>query len=335
MSKNVILADYDVDDNWDFKIAIERSTGEKWTIIKSVTNRYQGNAVKVMIRYIRSFTFAFRRFLKRNKYNKVFAWQQFYGLILAFYCRLFKVKKYPDIYIMTFIYKPKKSKLFNKLIRYSATSKYIKKLIVLSESEKKYYSELLGISEDKFFCTRIGVTDVSKKVTIKNDSEKYYLSVGRSNRDYAFLRENWKKEYGKLVIICDSYDQPEKDGIVCLRNCYGADYMDMVANCYADIVSLDDPNISSGSLSFLQAMMLSKPTIVTENKTVHDYIVNGENGFVIPKEASALDNAIKKLDDPAIYKAVTERARADYENKFSEFALGDHLGKMIKAESND
>ena len=324
------MVDYQVPENWDYHRAIEQETVTSWDIIMCNTHRYQGSKFKVMLRYLKYFFFAFKMFTKRKKFDKVIAWQQFYGLLMAFYCRFFHVKKYPEIYIMTFIFKPKKNKTYNKFIKYIVTSKYIKKLVVLSDSEKQYYSELFGISEDKFYCTRIGVPDVAETIKPDAESEKYYLSVGRSNRDYKFLRDAWKPEYGKLVIICDSYKEAEKDGIECLRSCYGDDYLKMVANCYAEIIPLDDVNISSGSLSFLQAMMLSKPTIVTENVTVHDYIESGKNGIIIQKNANELDRAVSFLNDSVQYENICKNARTVYEENFSEYSLGVSISKILK-----
>ena len=329
MKKNVILADHDVSDDWEYKVAIENTTNEHWDLKVCLTNRLHGNKIKEIIRYFKYFVFSFKIFLKRNEYHKIIAWQQFYGLLIAFYCKIFKVKKYPDIYVMTFIYKPKKNKIYNKFINYIVKSKYIKKLIVLAESEIDYYSNLFNIEKNKFYCIPIGVSDCSLKIKKQSDIDKFYLAVGRSNRDYTFLRNAWKKEYGKLIIISDSYNEEEKENIVCIKNCYGDEYLQMLANCYAEIIPLKDPEISSGSLSFLQAMMLSKPTIVTENKTVHDYIKTSENGYIIEKNEIDLENAIILLEDKKNYERVSQNARKTFEEKYSETSLGVNTAKMI------
>ena len=104
MKKNIILADHNVSEEWEFKKAIENETKEKWELEVCLTNRLHGNKFKEMLRYVKYFIFSLKIFLKRNKYNKIIAWQQFYGLLIAFYCRLFKVKNFPDIYVMIFIY---------------------------------------------------------------------------------------------------------------------------------------------------------------------------------------------------------------------------------------
>lgn len=334
MKENVILTDFKTRENWDFKKAVEEQTKEPWGVETRVTNRYHGTKIKSIFRYVNYFIFAFKIFLRRKRYAKIIAWQQFFGLILAFYCALFHVKNIPDIYVMTFIYKPKNI-IYNNFINYIVHSGCIKKLIVLSDSEKNYYSNLLGVDLDIFYCTRIGVSDVSDTIEKSNLAEKFYLSVGRSNRDYAFLRNAWDKKYGELVIISDSYNLPEKDGVICLNNCYGRDFLQYLADCYALIIPLDDENISSGSLSFLQAMMLSKPTIVTDNKTVHDYINSGYNGYIIAKDKTELYGAIDKLNDGKIYADMSKNARNEYVDNFSERSLGENIGQMIAQEENN
>ncbi len=326
--RNAILVDYDVSDDWEYKVGIEAVTGENWELWKCITHRLQSSKIKVLIRYAITFLFAFNVFIYRNKYKRIIAWQQFYGLALAFFCKFFHVKKYPEIYIMTFIFKKDKNKLFSKFVKYSVDPKYIKRLIVLSDSEKEFYSKNLGIDESIFHCTRIGVKDETKTIKQVNTS-KYYLAVGRSNRDYRFLRNAWKKEYGKLIIINDSYKEEKKDGIISLKKCYGCDYLQMVANCYAEIIPLKDKNIASGSLSFLQAMMFSKPVIVSNNITVRDYIVSEYNGLIIENDNRELENALTKLEDPMIYQEIAANARKEYETKYSELILGKDIGRMI------
>ena len=93
--ENVILVDFDVSTPWDFHQGVEEATHEKWSIIKCVTNKLNGSAWKTLKRYVRYFTFSFGVFLRRNKYKRVIAWQQFYGLILVckIYIKMLKVLK--------------------------------------------------------------------------------------------------------------------------------------------------------------------------------------------------------------------------------------------------
>ncbi len=199
---NIILVDYDVNELWDFKKGLETSSEMQWELGIHITNQLHGSKLKTLRRYFEYLKYSFKFFLKRKKYDNIFAWQQFYGLLVAYFCLIFHVKEYPSIYVMSFIYK-EKNKLYYSFIKKIISSPYIKILFVLSDSEIDYYSELFKVDKSKFIATRIGVPDISDKINLNVNSEKYYLSVGRSNRDYQFLTDNWKEEYGNLIIIND------------------------------------------------------------------------------------------------------------------------------------
>lgn len=207
MSKeNVILIDYDAPDDWEFHKAIEKTTGTKWTVYKAVSNENHGGILQKLIRYAKYFLTPMKIAKNRNNYGKVLAWQQFYGLILAFYFRLMHVKESPEIVVLTFIYKPKKSligKIYDKFMRYIVTSGYIKYFVVFSESEKRRYADYFDIPESQFIFETLGYEDKTKDVP-RLGSEDFYLAAGRSNRDYKFLTEAWSKRKEKLEIICDT-----------------------------------------------------------------------------------------------------------------------------------
>ena len=75
--------------------------------------------------------------------------------------------------------------------------------------------------------------------------------------------------------------------------------------------------------------MLSKPSIVTENCTVHDYIENKKNGMIIEKTKNALKTALDYLNNPQSYKEMCLKARNDYINNFSQYSLGVDIGEML------
>lgn len=329
--ENVILVDFNTSKDWIFKKALEESTNKKWTVIKSISNRNHGTRMQELIRYFKYFLFSWKIFLHRNKYSCVLAWQQFYGLILAFYCKIFHVKKAPDITVMTFIYKPKKSLLglvYAKFMNCVVKSGYIKKFIIFSSSEKEYYANLFGVSKEYFVIETLGLQDVYGIVGSQVSEEHYYFAAGRSNRDYKFLRAAWKNE-DKLKIICDTCKETDTEHIEYLTNCYHRQFMQELSNCYAVIVPLEDEKISSGQLVILQAMMLKKPVIVTQNDTVKDYIENGVDGFIINKDSESLNWAIEQLRDPKVYNAIAENARKSFEKKFSLYAMGLRIGRVL------
>ena len=333
MSKeNVILIDYDAPDDWEFHRAVEKATGNKWSVYKAVSNENHGGALQKLIRYAKYFLVPMKIAKKRKNYNKVLAWQQFYGLILAFYFRLLHIKNAPEIVVLTFIYKSKKSfvgKVYDKFMRYIVTSGYIKYFVVFSESEKKRYADYFDIPESQFVFETLGYEDKTKEVP-KAAPEDFYLAAGRSNRDYKFLVEAWNGRTEKLEIICDTLtSKSASSNVKILADCHDNDFFKELAKCKAVIVPLEDTHISSGQLVIIQAMMYGKPVIVTENDTVTDYVDSGRTGLIIEKTERALSDAIATLTDEEYYEKVSAAERSQYESKFSVYAMGTAIGKLL------
>lgn len=329
---NVVLIDFDAPYEWNFLESLKEASGEEWNVLKSVSNLNHGGVVQRLIRYLKYFTLPLYVFAHKSNYSKLIAWQQFYGLILAFYFRLFKVKNTPPIYVMTFIYKSKKGfvgKIYEKFMKYIVTSSYINKYICFSKNEPLYYSNIFNVSQEKFVAVNLGIDDVSGKYTIE-PKKGYFLTAGRSNRDYNFLISAWKDRSEELEIICDCLENKTYRNIVINNNCHGEEYLNKLANSFAVIVSLDNTDISSGQLVIIQALMFGKPCIVTENESVKDYIENDVNGIIIKKDSKALSEAIEKLNDSDYYNHISNNARKYYLENYSATALGNSVGVILK-----
>lgn len=75
--------------------------------------------------------------------------------------------------------------------------------------------------------------------------------------------------------------------------------------------------------------MYGKPVIVTENDTVTDYIDSGKTGLVIKKAEKELSGAIAALANEKYYEEISAAERCRYENKFSIYAMGTAIGKLL------
>ena len=132
----------------------------------------------------------------RDRYEgkTVLCWQQFYGIAIAFFCRLFHMKKKYQLVIMTFIYKQKKGlagRLFYHFVKYAITSPYVDKIILTTQSERKKYQEIFGVDEAMFGFAKCGAIEYQPEEFDDNELKKknYLFSTGRSNRDYSFLMQ--------------------------------------------------------------------------------------------------------------------------------------------------
>ena len=328
--ENLIITDFQVPHDWQFLQGIEETSHKKWTI-KAYNNNKHGNQIVNIKRYFGYFLIPFTVCLNNSKYNYVIGWQQFYGIILSFYLKLFRSKSSIKIVILTFIYKPKKGligKLYKNFIKYALDSKYIYKIIVYSKSEITHYAKELQIPVSVFHFEKLGVSPTD--MVVSNNGK--YISAGRSNRDYKWLINTWPKNR-QLEIICDNLKVKNiPKSISILDNCYDEEYLKRLASCKAVIIPLEDENISSGQLVMLQAMMLGKPIIVTENETVKDYVVTGYNGIIIKKRQSELMEAISSIDDEERYSLLSKNSLKEYKNKYSEYQLGKRVGLIFKQE---
>jgi Glycosyl transferases group 1 len=99
------------------------------------------------------------------------------------------------------------------------------------------------------------------------------------------------------------------------------EFMSLLANCRAVVVPLRQTVRSAGQQTYLNAMGLRKPVIVTEAPGVRDYVIDGVTGVIVPHDAQALRAAILHVMDPAnanFYRAMGERAREDVFKRFTE-----------------
>ena len=97
--------------------------------------------------------------------------------------------------------------------------------------------------------------------------------------------------------------------------------MSLLANSHAVVVPLRQSVRSAGQQSYLNAMGLGKPVIVTDAPGVHDYIVDGVTGIIVPPTVEALRTAILHVMDCAnadFYAEMGQRAREDVFKRFTE-----------------
>ena len=330
--KCALLVDFDINLNspWSFIDGLNSETNEKWVIFGKTSNKDHGSFGKNLLRYIKYFSFSFEMLRKREHFKVLLAWQQFYGIIIAWIAHLFRLQNMPDIFVMTFIYKKKNGffgVLYHRFIKFALCSKYVKSVFVCSKSEQLYYSNLFNQNSNFFVPVTLGIEDIADRYAIEDGV--YYVSAGRSNRDYAFLEENWPYSY-KLAIISDSVEKEVRNDINYEMNCYGNEYLEKVARCHAVIVPLKDNKISSGQLVVLQALMFGKPIIVTKNDTITEYIEDGRCGFIIEKNKESLNRALKLIDEN--YDSLSNFARKDFEDRFSLLAFGKNIGRIINDE---
>lgn len=335
LSKNIILIDTVPEDGQAFCRALSEQTQLEWNLVDYISNEGRTNWYANIIRYLKYFFFPLFVFFHRRKVDNIVAWQQFYGLIFAFYCRLFRVKKRQSLLIMTFIYKKKKGligRIYHKFMKYVVTGNYIDVLTCTADKERFMYSELFGVDIDKFVFVPWGVLDHTSETHIDETSQsRYIFSPGRSNRDWDFLISNLRNTPYKLKIACDELPYQLSDNIEVRNDIHGLDLFQCMRNCYCVIISIQDTNISAGQTVLLYAMQFKKPLIITRSSGLtDDYIVDGYNGLIIEKNREELLDTLKKIyTDNRLYETLAANGYKEYQTKYSTSMLGKNVGMAL------
>lgn len=334
---NIVLSDFNPGENWVFSNQLEKDTGESWKLY-ICENWSVKTGILGLLRYLRYFSFPLKIFLTRGSYKDICAWQQFYGIVFAFYCRLFRAKKINKLIIMTFIYQEKKGifgKLYYNFIKYSIDNQYVDALICFSKNEIEEYSKIFNVNKSKFYYCTLGAVDKNLEKSLSNYEssrirDRYIFSVGRSNRDYDSLIKFVNNTEYTLKIACDTLKDSKKNNIIISSNIHGEEYFKTLRNAFCVIICLKDNKISSGQLVLMHSYMFGVPVIITPNNSLEEYAIDGETALMVPKTKQDILCAIKQLcKDRNLYNKLSQNGRKLYEDKYSIEALAHQVSKVI------
>lgn len=340
IKKNLILSDCEAEEIQTFADGFSVHSMNT-VIMSSIANWGYNNVGKNIYRYLKYFIFPLKVLVVRKRYGIIIGWQQFYSIALAFWCKLFMVKKSNIIVVGNFTYKNKKGFIggvYRSFMKYSTNNKYIDYFHVPSYSYAEICCVELGIPKEKFIITCFGIPDTSKKwenVTVPiND---YVLSIGRSNRDFDFLVKLWTENTfsnDQLVLISDVYKPTMMlpTNITLINNIVGDAAVPWIKNCKMMIIPIDNGTICSGDTVLLSGMMFGKTVAVTCPSTLAEmYISHNVDGIHIMKNVTTASLVIRKLlDDDKHLNMLGIAARKKYLDSFSRFTMGKQLSFQIK-----
>jgi len=326
--KNVILCDFKTPNPWHFQEGLNSVSGSKWGRIELVNNSKKGKFANIK-RYFKYFSFSFKIFIHRNKYHNIIAWQQFYGLLFAFFCRFFHVKKKNNLFIMIFIYIPKKGiagSFYYHFMHFILSSKYIDRIFLFSSSEINRYLKELKLKNNKFVFMPFG-SDVLNQNFAIDFKPNFIFSSGYSNRDYNFLIDAL---YHEKYVVRIYGSKNFLDNNIIMKDEFVGDKLSAILNKAHLVVLPLKENRESGQFTLIHAMQAGIPVIATDTDCMKDYIINGFNGFTIPNDTKLWLEKINLLySDETLYSKMSANCKKIYKEKFTETALGKNIGESI------
>lgn len=325
-----IYVDFNASNDWIFA----KKLNETYDVLVKIgqTNHLHGTFLKNLLRKVLYFLYPIKWLFSSQSCDVVVAWQQFFGINLAFFQRLFRLKKKKKMVIMTFIYNKKNGligHLYEKYVKYSIDNKYVDKIIVFSKAEVIHYKAIFGV--DKFQFVHLG-HDVPKICNAKTEKERVILGVGRSNRDWEFLIEVIMGTKYKVEIMCDDFEYTNcPKNVKIVRGCYNQEMLQKMSKSYCVVIPLKDAMVSAGQLSILQAMALGKPVIATQGSATIDYVKSGINGLLIEnKKELWLESLAKLFSNADFYSKLSLGAKHSYESNYTIAKLSDSIAIILE-----
>lgn len=328
-SHNYILSDADTPA--DFIKGVEESTGERWNVIEHIVPMSKAKLKRVIGFYTTPLVFM----LKKRKARNVIAWQQFFGILAAFFNKYIFHRRKLSITIMTFIYKPKHGftgKLFYKLVNSAISSRCVKNIIVFSQDEIRHYEKLFPKAKGKFHFVKLGIPlDSNSYYDEDLAREDYFFATGISNRDYKFLINVFSGTAYNLKIACPDIATDGQHNIEILTDCFKTDMKRYLYNCKGVAIPLRDLNVSSGQLVFIQSMQFGKPIVITDCGSTRCYLEDGKDAIILPNDVNRWRDAIERISsDKKFYATMSENNRARAVNDFSIAKLGREIGEIVR-----
>lgn len=307
--KALLLLDSAPEPEWNYAQLLTQQTGLTWVTWHADSHFADASLLKKC----KFFILPLRLLAHRRAFEIIYSYQQFYGLVYAFYCDLLGLKKCGHLLVATFIYRPKaglKGRLYAWFMRRAVQSGAVDRILCYSQSEIPYYEALFNVPAGKFVYLPLGLGDrIRSAPRAFPPEERYILSAGKSNRDYAFLLRALGGTPYSVRVLTDTCPQPRDENIRVYTNVYDEAYFDMLARCYCVVICLEDKHISAGQLVLLQAMMYCKPVIATYTETTAEYIRDGETGFLIRTQTELLERLHRLYAEPALYRQIAANGR--------------------------
>lgn len=326
MKQNLILVDMPVTQDWGVLKGMKDVTGEDWEIAYKEGRLDVPRWRRILNFVVFPFTLLF------HNVKKIVAWQQFFGFFFLLYCQLFHVKRNVNVLVLTFIYKERKGlagRIYKSFIKNILENPRLKKVVVYSENEVRFYSGIFPSVKDKFIFLPLGIS----KIVLKDENNKfakssdYIFTAGASNRDYDFLFSVFKDSKYSVKIACDNLSDRGISNIEVLHNVHGNGMFEYLHKCKMVVIPLKNLDISSGQLMLLQAMQMGKPIIVSNNKGIYDYITDGKDGFIVENDKRKWLAKVEDLfDNPELYSAVSCHQMNSFNTKFTDYSLGKNVG---------
>lgn len=214
---------------------------------------------------------------------------------------------------------------------------------VLSRAEVERFPRTWGLTRGRVVFTPFPTTLPAEGSQLDGPPGDHLFSGGNSLRDYELLRQAAAGLDVRVVVATSSWrPQQSQPGLEVAATSH-EQFVRLMATSRAVVLCLAPAARSTGQQTYLNAMALGRPTLVTDSDGVRDHIEDGVTGVVMPATVEGVRAAIRDLLDPARgehYAAMGKRAREvvsrdyssdGYRRRLVEVARGNQVPSVSQA----
>ncbi|WP_197375398.1 glycosyltransferase [Mycolicibacterium baixiangningiae] len=213
-----------------------------------------------------------------------------------------------------------------------AADRTVVRYAALSTDEIDVFPETWGVGKGKVRFTPYFATltdaDLSEASPVPGD---YVFAGGNSHRDYATLLETARLLPERRFVIATSL----LEGHALPPNVTAApvshqEFVRLLRGAHTVVVPIVTAlRRSTGHQTYLNAMLLGKPTIVTDALGVRDHVRAGETALVVPGAAAAYADAVAWTFDPVNADSVAAIGAAAARDVATRFTFEDHVRALL------
>lgn len=158
----------------------------------------------------------------------------------------------------------------------------------------------------------------------------YVFAGGDSMRDYALLLDAVRGT-GIPVRIATRLVLADIPDNVLVRELTHARYLREMASARAVVVPLlDDGYRSAGQQTYLNAMLLQKPTVITDSPGVREIVTDGEDALVVRPTAEAMRSQLDRLWRQVPEEYLDDLGRRAKETVLRKYTPEDYRARLLQ-----
>jgi hypothetical protein len=179
------------------------------------------------------------------------------------------------------------------------------------------FTELWGVDSRRVHLTPYYYTLSEEELALPTERDGSVFAGGDSHRDYTPLIEASFRSNAPMTLATGRISAEQRARLpatVQAGRVPHDEFVTLMRRASVVVVPLEDrTDRSAGEQTYLNAMAMGKPVIVTDTMGVRDYVEHEQTGLIVPPRdpealAHAMEWALNPADEPAA-RAMGERAR--------------------------